>query len=203
MIRSAKLVAAELATASPPQQVTLLEILSERRALDTIPDMLAAAKSSEVGVREAAMIALGQLAATDQLPGMLAGVLKAEPGREREAAEKAVMQVCARVEDLEQRSAAALAAVEGLGDKERLALLPTLGRVGGEPILKVLETAVADADPAVHEAGMRALCNWPDASLAPRLVELTGTEKHAEHRTRALRALIRIAVLPDGRPDAG
>jgi HEAT repeat protein len=197
----AKLVAAELANASPPQQVTLLEILSERRALDTIPDMLAAANSNEVGVREAAMIALGQLAATGHLPGLLQGVLKAEPGREREAAEKAVMQVCARVEDLDQRSAAALAAVEGLGDKERLALLPTLGRVGGEPILKVLETAVADPSPAVHEAGIRALCNWPDASLAPRLIELTRAEKHAEHRTRALRALIRIAVLPDGRPD--
>jgi len=83
-----------------------------------------------------------------------------------------------------------------------LAWWPTLGRVGGSPALTVLEAAVADNDPALHEAGIRGLCNWPDASLAPRLVELTRTEKHPEHRTRTLRALIRIAVLPDGRPDA-
>ena len=198
----AKLLAAELATSSPTQQVTLLQILCERRALDTIPNMLTAANANEASVREAAMIALGQLASTDHLSGMLQGVLQAEPGKEREAAEKAVMQVCARVEDLDQRSAAALTAVESLNEKERLALLPTLGRVGGAPILKVLETAVADSNPALHEAGIRALCNWPDASLAPRLLELTRAEKHADHRTRALRALIRIAVLPDGRPDA-
>ena len=77
-----------------------------------------------------------------------------------------------------------------------------MGRVGGPAALKIVEAAIADSDPQLHEAGLRALCNWPDASIAARLIELVQKDEHPEHRTTALRALIRIASLPDGRTDA-
>ena len=54
----------------------------------------------------------------------------------------------------------------------------------------------------MHDAGVRALSNWPDASVAPRLIELVKTDPHPGHQTTALRALIRIAPLSDERSDA-
>ncbi len=80
-------------------------------------------------------------------------------------------------------------------------MLSTLGRVVGPAALNMVASAIASRDPGHHAAGLRALSNWPDASVAPRLIKLAKTDKHPAHRTTALRALIRVAPLPDGRPD--
>lgn len=193
--------AAELQRAKPALRVTLIGILATRRALAAIPEILTAAVDADPAVRTAAMAALGQLAGPEQLPGLVQGVLRAEKGREREAAEKAVMLVCSRIPDASRQAAPLLAAMDALSKTDRTTLLPALGRVGGPAALKVVEPALADADPLRHEAGLRALCNWPDASVAARLIALAQSDAHAEHRTAALRALIRMAPLADGRSD--
>ena len=132
---------------------------------------------------------------------MLKGLLKAAPGSEREAAEKAVMIVCDRNKDAARRAEPLLAALAQLSEDDQTALLPTLGRVGGPSALKVVEAAIADRNPNRHEAGIRALCNWPDASAAPKLQELAQCGD-AGQRMVALRALIRVAALRDKRSDA-
>ena len=196
------LIVAELKSAASPKRVTLIEILAARRAFGIIPDLLTAAVDDDPPVRAAAMTALGQLAGPEHLPGMIQGVLKAEDGKERVAAEKSVMFVCGRVENEQLRTESLLGAVSALSEDDRLAILPTLGRVGGLASRQIVEAALADSDPVVHGAGLRALCSWPDASVADRLTELIASDEHPEHRTQALRALIRIAPLPDGRSDA-
>jgi hypothetical protein len=77
-----------------------------------------------------------------------------------------------------------------------------VGRVGGPAALRTVKAALADRDPKLHEAGLRALCNWPNASVASELIELARTGQSPGERTTALRALIRVAPLPDGRSDA-
>ena len=59
-------------------------------------------------------------------------------------------------------------------------MLPTLGRVGGPAALKIVEAAIADKNPPRREAGIRALCNWPDASVAPKLIDLAQTADDAD-----------------------
>jgi HEAT repeat protein len=196
------MLAAELKTAKPTLRVTLIGILAARRALETIPQLLAITRDSDPAVRTASMAALGQLAGPEQVPGLLQGVLGAEKGREREAAERAVALVCARIPEAGQQAQPVLAALSKLPKADQTALLPTLGRVGGPAALKTVEAAIAETDSGRHEAGLRALCNWPDASVAARLIELLQTDAHPEHRTAALRAVIRVAPLADGRSDA-
>jgi HEAT repeat protein len=180
-------------------RVTLIEILTARRAFDVLPDVLAAGTDDDASIRAAAMTALGQLAGTEQIPGMVQAVLRAEPGAERAAAEKAIMFVCRRTDDAEKRVEPLLAAINELNAAQRTTMLPTLGRVGGAAALAIIEGSIASPDAAMHETGIRALCNWPDASIAPRLIELVRAEEHPEHGTLALRALIRVAPLPDDR----
>lgn len=186
----------------PAQAVPLIEILTERRALQTIPDLLQLAVGSEERTRRAAMAALGEMAGPQHIPGMVHGVLRAQEGPEREAAEKALMFVCNRIEAPQRRTAELLATVARLGPEEQTALLPALGRVGGTEALAVVSAAIAHSNAERHEAGVRALCNWPDASVAPQLINLVENDAHRSHRIAALRAVIRIAPLPDGRTDA-
>lgn len=195
-------VAAEMKQAGAAKRVTLIGILATRRAFDTAADLLPAAVDAESSLRSAAMAALGELAGPEHIPGMVRGILAAELGREREAAEKAVMLVCSRISDAQQQAAPLLAAMEPLNAADRMAVLPALGRVGGPAALQIVKAAIADADSRLHEAGLRALCNWPDASIAPELMERVRTDDHPGDRTAALRALIRVAPLPDGRSDA-
>lgn len=181
----------------------LIEVLAERRALDAVPQILALGSDKDQAVRATAIKGLSELATLQDLSGLIQLVLKATPGAEREALEKCVMQICNRGEGNQDRSQPLLAAIDALTPEERLILLPTLGRVGGEAARSAIEAALADKDAHRHEVGVRALCNWPDASVAPRLIELAqDSAQPAAQRALALAALIRVAPLPDKRPDA-
>ena len=109
-------IVAELKQRPKPQiRVELLGVLAARRAVDAVPGILAAAEDADAEVRMAAMAALGQLAGPEHVADMLKGVLKAEPGPEREAAEKAVMFVCNRIADANKRADPLLAALCQVG----------------------------------------------------------------------------------------
>jgi HEAT repeat protein len=184
-----------------PIHAALIGILAERHAVEVVPTLLADAIWTDADVRVAAMAALGELGEQKHVAGMVAGVLFAAPGKEREAAERAVVAVCLREKDPQRRAEPLLTAFEALDAADRPALLSTLGRVGGDEALKIIEAVIGDGDASRHQLGIQALCNWPDATVAPRLIELATTDEHPPHRTTALRALIRIAPLPDGRED--
>ena len=195
-------IAAELKETTAAQRVLLIDILTDRRASDAVPAILPLAVDADASVRSAAMAALGELAGPASIPGMVQGILAAERGRERESAEKAVMLVCHRIPDVEHQADPLLAAMAMLDRADGTVLLPALGRVGGPAALKAVNAALGDRDPMRHEAGLRALCNWPNASVAPELTQLAKAGQSSGERTTAVRALIRVAPLPDGRSDA-
>lgn len=187
----------------PLSRKLLIEVLAERRALDAVPQILAFGSDKDQAVRATAIKALSELATLQDLSGLMQLVLKAAPGAEREALEKCVMQICNRGEGNQDRSKPLLTAMDALSPDERLIMLPTLGRVGGDAAMSAIDEALADQDAHRHEVGVRALCNWPDASVAPRLIKLANdTAQPAALRALALSALIRVAPLPDKRPEA-
>ena len=83
---------------------------------------------------------------------------------------------------------------------DRITLLPLLGRLGGKKSLAIIAAAIQSDDPAIRTAGVRALCNWPDASVAGRLISIVETSKEKPQRVWALRAYIRVVTLDKDRP---
>jgi hypothetical protein len=92
-----------------------------------------------------------------------------------------------------------LVILEKLPAKDRIALLPTLGRVGGALARETLSAALRE--PASYDMAFKGLCNWPDATIDDQLHELVVQAKTPEQGIAALRALIRVAVLADDRTD--
>lgn len=194
---------AELLENVPPAvRVKLIYVLSDRRATDTVPQLLVASQADDQSVRQAAMVAMGWIAAPKWVPEMVPVVLAIKDKKERAAAEKAVMKVCSRVGNADDQAKPLIAALDKLNASERLTLLSTMGRVGGAAALAEIEKAIASDDSKTHEMGLKALSNWPDASIAPRYIELVGSETKPSHKLLALRALIRIAPLRDRRSHA-
>lgn len=197
---------AEIATALPrvnaATRADLLDVLLARHATDCIPSLLTASQDEDAAVRMAAMTALAKLAGPDSVEAMAHSVLKAKHGTERDAAERALVAVCNRISDPAKRPEPMLSAYAKFNAKDQTLLLSTLGRLGGPDALRIVESAIADSDPARHDAGLRALCNWPAATVAARLLALTKSADNPEHRDLTLRALLRVAALHDKRTDA-
>ncbi len=196
-------IAGELKAAKNPElQTALIEIVERRKATAAMPVLLELAVSDKADVRTAAIQALGQLAGAEDIPKLVDALLATESGPQREAMEKAIMSVCVRIKEANGQSDPLLAVWERLGDEQKMIALPTLGRVGGPKALRIVEEAIAGDNEQRRDAGVRALCNWPDASVAGRLLEMAQTSNSPNYRSWTLRALTRVAVLHDSRSDA-
>jgi hypothetical protein len=81
------------------------------------------------------------------------------------------------------------------GGASRAVLLRALGPAGGAAALKVVRETFAGQDAALRAAAMAALAEWPDATVAPDLLALAGTEREAAHLAHVARGLARQTAL--------
>ncbi len=195
------LLAAEAAQGSPERRAFVIDVLATRRALDQVPELLPGAVDRDPAVRYATMAALAQFGKPEHLPVMLSGVLKATEGPERDAAEKAVVAVCGRIEQADQRAVPISAAMEKLSEEEQLSLYPLLGKVGGAALLTALEGDLQSTNAARRAAALEALCLWPDATVADELKALATDATHDADRDMTFRAFVRVGALRDKRPE--
>jgi len=194
----AALVAAAADTELPAAtRGSILQILAERRDRGAIPALLAAAVAEEPTLRAAAIRGLTALGGAAEVPGMVAGLLAAAPGEERNEAERAIVIVCRQGPEATGAAAALLAAFRAADQAAQETLLPVLARVGGADVLTMIDALVADPDPAARKRGLEALARWPDATVTDRLLEILEQSADDRERNLAIGALIRIAPIPD------
>jgi HEAT repeat protein len=184
------------------RRAELIDVLDARRAISAVPALLKEALGEDAGVRTRAMSALGRLAEPKDISGMVQGLLKADKGAERDNAEKAVMFVCQQITPAETRADPVLAVVANAGQSQQAAVLPMLGRIGAPKALELIRAALASKHAELYEAGVRAICNWPDAAVADQLLKLAQGAAQPNHRIWALRAFVRVVSLPSDTPDA-
>jgi HEAT repeat protein len=197
-----QIAAALRAEKDPLRRATWIGLVEARRPAGAVALLLQEAKSDHPEVRSRAMAALANLAGPKDVAAMASAVLYAEKGAERDNAEKAVMLVCQQIPDAQQRAEPIINMLRESGLAERVALLPLLGRIGGSDARREIQHALNSGDAEWYEAGVRAICNWPDATVAEPLLELSEKADSATHRLWALRAFIRVIALPSDTPDA-
>jgi HEAT repeat protein len=193
--------ASEAKAAAPAVKAALIEVLATRRATDELPAFVAATLDDNAQVRGAAMAALGQIGRPEQIAAMLPGVLKAQKGGERDAAEKNVALVCARIDKEDQRGDAVVKALETVSPAQRDELLSLIGRIGGKPLVNFVATIATSDDPARRKLGIDALSKWPDASVADKLLEITNKATDPAERTQAFQGYVKISATRDKRSD--
>lgn len=179
-------------------RVSLIEIAAQRRAVDLIPVLLGLSRDLDLEVRKAALAAIGQLGGPSQVPDLVPAVVQVEAGAAREWAEKAITAIYVRHPELkEQPQHPLLQVFLGLSGDEQAALLPALGRVGGAPARRVVDWYLKHPYPFVSDVGWRALCLWPDATVATDLLQAIDRPDAGNRRNSAFKALVRVAGLAD------
>lgn len=183
---------------NPEKRAAWIGIIEARQMLGGVAILLRESMHDSPIVRSRAMSALSILAGPNNVASMVPAVLKAKKGAERDQAEKAIMLVCKQISDADKRADFILLAYQSLEPKDQAALLPLLGRIGGNKAKKTIEPILLDShgDAETYESAVRALCNWPNASVSNELLELSKNAKQPRHKLWALRALIRVIALP-------
>ncbi len=196
-----KALAAELPSVSQAIKPALIEVLAARRASSELPTFLSASVDDNGQVRTAAMAALGQLGGADQLAAMIPGILKAQPGGERDAAEKNVALVCSRIDNEDERGAKLVQALDAVGLDKRDQLLSLAGRVGGKTLIDFVGQIATGSDAGRRKLGIDALSKWPNASAADKLLEIANNTNDSAERSQAFQGYVKIAATRDQRND--
>jgi HEAT repeat protein len=187
--------------AAPIVKASLIEVLAIQRAKDAIPAIVSAAVDETPKVRGAAMDALGKMGDPDQILAMLPGVLKAVKGGERDAAEKNVAAVCARIDNENSRGEALIKALEAVPTTDRDQLLSLVGRVGGKKLIQYVGDIAKGEDTSRRKLAIDALSKWPDASVAEMLREITEKSTDSVERSSAFQAYVKVCAARDKRKD--
>jgi HEAT repeat protein len=196
-----KALTVELPSVSLAIRPVLIEVLAARRASDELSAFLAASVDDNAQVRTAAMAALGRIGDADQLAAMIPGILKAQQGGERDAAEKSVALVCSRIDNEDERGAKLIQALDAVELNKRDELLSLVGRVGGKKLIDFVGQITTGSDPERRKIGIDALSKWPDASTADMLLEIANNTNDSAERSQAFQGYVKIAATRDKRND--
>jgi hypothetical protein len=67
-----------------------------------------------------------------------------------------------------------------------------LGKIGDDSSLSLVRQALADDNPEIRDAAVRALSDWPTLSPKEDLVRIVQTSQEQVHQVLALRAYVRM-----------
>jgi HEAT repeat protein len=191
---------AAIDASAPALRAGLIRAAATRRTAVAFEALLRAADDEHAEVRLEARRALQAIPDAHAVSRLIALLLRSRSGEERGIAERALAASCGKVGDPQDRASAVLSALASADPAARCTLLPALGRIGGAQALDAVHAAMKDGDERVREAGVRALANWPDATVAPELLCLAETLPDAGLRVLTLRAAVRVLTLPSPRP---
>lgn len=188
----------------PALRPSVIEALVRLKYYEAIDPLIKLAESDEAEIYEPALEGLRGIADPDptDTPRLVKLLLKTPPGKRRDEVEKTILVVCEKQPADADRAAPVLAALQKLKPSNPKQYLPLLGRLGGESARKRIEEAMTSDDPELRDAAVRALCNWPNAKVADRLLQIATESENRAHGQWALRAYVRVVTLPNERPEA-
>jgi HEAT repeat protein len=175
----------------------LVACLAERRSHEVVSDLIRYADDPDENVRVETFKALGSLIQEQEIPSLIALMLRARPDRVRLAAERAVSVASAKIEGEDRRTAPLVAAMKEAQPEERASLLRCLGGLGGEKALEIVRFSIKDGDDHVQEAAIRVMADWKDEAAVADLRELAKNSPKENFKIVAFRGLVRIASLPE------
>lgn len=109
--------------------------------------------------------------------------------------------LCARIPDENERGTKLIAALNSVPAANRDHLLSLVGRVGGSKLINFVGDIATGPDKTRRRLGIDALSNWPDASVADKLLEIANKAEDAAERGEAFQGYVKVSAARDSRND--
>jgi len=183
-------IVAAMKGAAPGVRAALIRALAARGAKGCVGTVTESVQDPDVPVRVAALDALAELGAAEQVPTVVKALKAARDNAERSAAERTLSALCTKTR--EGAAEAVIAGLEGADTPTRCLLLRALGRAGGAKALAAVRAASTDKEGQVADEAVRSLAEWPDLSAAELLLNLAKGAEKPNHQILALRGYVRL-----------
>ncbi|HUE74193.1 MAG TPA: HEAT repeat domain-containing protein [Pirellulaceae bacterium] len=184
-------IAARLDKAEGKVLSVLIETVGQRR-IDATAALKKALDHSDKSVRSAALKALGETVAAQDLSVLISQVVAAKDAELAEVAHKALTAASVRMPDRDACAAVLTAAMQRAPAATRPKLLETIGAIGGKKSLETIASALKGSNEELKDAGSRILGEWMSVDAAPVLLEVAKDDKAGRYQVRALRGYIRL-----------
>ncbi|MCP5520685.1 MAG: HEAT repeat domain-containing protein [Verrucomicrobiales bacterium] len=178
----------------PDTQLLAIELVKRRHMTKALPGLLQAAAGNQAAVRPAAIRAVAELGGADQLNAVLDLLMTTQVATDREAAEAAAGQLCARAESPEALTGAVIDRLGRGTPAQRQALVRLLGSIGGGQALQAVRSSLKDSDVGVRGIALRTLADWHTADAAPALLAIAREPATPTDKVVALRGYLRLAA---------
>jgi HEAT repeat protein len=186
--------AAEILDRIPPvSQVTLIEILAERRVRDQADRILALTSSASEEVKRAALVALESVVRFEDMPLLIDRMLLSADAAEAAPLQNALVAAARLAPDAERGAGPILAALASVTGVKRLNLIRILPKLGSAPALETVLAETESSDPSVRAVAVYALSVWPTTDALKGLLAVLGRADDRKSRTLALQGLTRLA----------
>ena len=182
-------------------RVEAVRALAARHVVAATGSLLKAVDDADGEVRNESLKALGNVAPAEARAALTSVLVKTTDDGVRNGAADALVKIADRVQDIETRCEPILQAVGSSSGPAKLSLLVVLGRIGGQKSLECLRGAVKGSDEKVKDAAIRAMTEWPDATVAEDLLGVARSAAGETHRVLAIRGYIRVCCIRSDRPD--
>ncbi|MDZ4857453.1 MAG: HEAT repeat domain-containing protein [Candidatus Hydrogenedentes bacterium] len=183
-------ITAALPNVAPAQRAALVDMLSERMAVEAVPVALASLNDADAGVRAAGLRTLTKLGTQVEAPAVIATLKGTQDGDERTDASNALNAIASQAGDA--LLPVVLNAMKGAAPESRAVLLRSLGRIGTPQALGAAVAALRDGNTEVGNEAVRVIAGWPTADAAPHLLKIA-QGGNAAHKDAALRGYVRLA----------
>ena len=179
--------------AAPPEKAELLRALGDRNDAAAAGVLVQNARGGPEPVRLAALESLRKLAMPDTLAPLLELAAESKSTAEREPVMRALFAICQTARDKDQTTREIVASMAHLPAGGRRNVLPLLSELATPAAWEAALAATHDADPELVRESVRVLSTWPNATPAPRLLELARADTDPTLRSLALRGGIEVA----------
>jgi HEAT repeat protein len=179
------------------RRLTALDLMGRRRMTTSIPALIKAAGDTDAKIGRAAVKKLGELGSPAQLPVLLELLGKAKESADLDAAEQALIMICAKADKPELLTGKLKASLAQAPSEQKRVLLRVLNSIGGKDALQAVRASVKDADAEVRATAIRVLGAWKTADSAPDLLALAQTADNPTDKMLCLRSYLGLAANTD------
>jgi len=190
-----------IGSASGKEKVELIRAAGERGIASAAAALLASARDADRDIKRQALRALQDTASPSQAPQLLALLLETEGAADRREAGRTLAGVLKRSAN---PSVDGLIAAYGSATAPgvKASLIEVMGQVASQQSLPTVVSALKESDREVNRAALLALTDWPTPAPMPELLAVAKNGGNPTSQVLALRGYIKLATIPNARPNA-
>ena len=169
-----------------------IDLAGRRRMVVALPGLLTAATDPNPKVRASALQRVGKLGASAEVTALIAITLRSTEPQDLDGLAAALTDICLRAGAPSSATDQIINALAPATPAQKGALLSVLGALGGTKSLAAVRAALADPNPEVHAAAVRALTAWPDLAAAPDLLQIVRSTTNSTERDLAFGGYVKL-----------